>query len=70
MAKQMLTLKDTTLHDILAFLDAADQHGQNISTVVDQEVDPDGLHPVDHSTRTVSYEARQLKKVFLSLRGA
>ena len=69
MAKQMLTLKDTTLHDILSFLDAADQHGANITTVVDLEIDVDGNHPIDTNTRNVQWEARQLKKMFLSLRG-
>lgn len=69
MAKQMLILKDTTLHDILSFLDAADAHGANITTVVDVEIDVDGNHPIDHSTRNVSWEARQLKKMFLALRG-
>lgn len=69
MAKQMLILKDTTLHDILSFLDAADAHGAKITTVVDQEVDVDGTNPIDHTTRNVSWEARQLKRMFMNLRG-
>ncbi|GMI00946.1 hypothetical protein TrLO_g12175 [Triparma laevis f. longispina] len=67
MSKQMLVLKDTTMQDILNFLDAADQHGANITTVIETEVDPDGNHPIDHSTRNVTWEARQMKKLFLSL---
>ena len=67
MSKQMLVLKDTTMQDILNFLDAADQHGANITTIIDTEVDPDGNHPIDHSTRNVTWEARQMKKLFLSL---
>mmetsp|Transcript_16108 Transcript_16108/g.32071 ORF Transcript_16108/g.32071 Transcript_16108/m.32071 type:complete len:646 (+) Transcript_16108:16-1953(+) len=67
MSKQMLVLKDTTMQDILNFLDAADAHGANITTVIETEVDPDGNHPIDHSTRNVSWEARQMKKLFLSL---
>ena len=69
MAKQIIVLKDTTLHDIVAFLDAADAHGADITTVVDQEVDVDGTRPGDTTTRNVSWEARQLKKLFLALRG-
>ncbi len=69
MAKQMLTLKDTTLHDIISFLDAADKFGGGITTVINTEVDPDGTTPIDHSTRNVSWEARQLKKMFLALKG-
>ena len=63
----MLVLKDTTTQDILGFLDAADEHGSSITTVIETEVDPDGNHPIDHSTRNVSWEARQMKKLFLSL---
>merc|ERR1719498_2267540 len=30
MSKHTLTLKDASLHEIISFLDAADEHGQNI----------------------------------------
>ena len=37
-------------------------------TVIAPTVDPDGTHQVDEKTHNVSYEARQLKKIFLKLR--
>ncbi len=36
LAKHMLTLKDTTFHEILNFLDAADLNGKTIPTVISQ----------------------------------
>ena len=36
MSKHTLTLKDASLHEIISFLDAADEHGQNIKTVIAQ----------------------------------
>ncbi|GMI37607.1 hypothetical protein TrRE_jg4450 [Triparma retinervis] len=67
MAKQMLVLKDATLHDILNFLDSTAAHGANVSTIIDTEVDPNGNPPMDSSTRNVSFESRQLKKLFMTL---
>ena len=34
LAKHMIILKDTSLSEMLDFLDAADQHGKNIPTVL------------------------------------
>jgi len=63
-AKHMITLKDVTVHDILSFLDAADQHGKDILTVVSHGADEDQTDPTKHN---VSFEARQMKKLFLKL---
>lgn len=63
LAKHMIMLKDTTVHEIVAFLEAADQHGQNILTVISS-----GESDADVMKHNVSYEARQLKKIFLVLR--
>lgn len=63
LAKHMLMMKDSTFHEILNFLDAADLHGKNILTVIsqmDSEVDP-AIH-------NVSFEARMLKKLYMKLR--
>mmetsp|Transcript_81081 Transcript_81081/g.121877 ORF Transcript_81081/g.121877 Transcript_81081/m.121877 type:complete len:139 (+) Transcript_81081:607-1023(+) len=62
LAKHMIVLKDTSLSEILDFLDAADQYGKAIHTV---------LLPLDSNDEkcTVSYEARLLKRMFLKLRG-
>ncbi|CAN0180172.1 unnamed protein product, partial [Discosporangium mesarthrocarpum] len=69
MSKHMLMLKDASLYEIISFLDAADQHGQNIPTQIGPQVDPDGKHPSSQKrNNTVSYETRQLKKIFLKLR--
>ena len=67
MAKHMLMLKDASVHEIINFLEACDSHGANITTVITPTVDPDGNHPAE-VTHNVSYEARQLKKIFLKLR--
>jgi len=68
MSKHMLMLKDATVHEIITFLEAADEHGQNILTVIGPAVDPDGLHSEANQQHNVSWEARQLKKIFLKLR--
>merc|ERR1719409_744196 len=64
LAKQMVVLKDATVHEIIAFLEAADQHGGSILTVISPQPDQDK----DAAKHNVSYEARQLKKIFLKLR--
>merc|ERR1712166_1655145 len=79
LAKHMIVLKDATFHEILAFLNACDQHGKEIPTKfgmgVEEEVDlgPEGGgqagRDIDEGVeRTVSWEARLLKKMFLRLR--
>ncbi|CAB1119336.1 unnamed protein product [Ectocarpus sp. CCAP 1310/34] len=68
MSKHMLILKDASLYEIIGFLDAADRHGHNIPTQIGPQVDPGGKHTADKWNCTVSYETRQLKKIFLKLR--
>lgn len=68
MAKHMLVLKDSSVDEILAFLDECDTHGQNITTVIEPTADPDGKHPQDDATNNVAFEARQLKYIFFRLR--
>lgn len=69
MAKHMLMLKDASMHEIISFLDAADLHGANIVTVIAPSVTIEGAEQKqDQSTNNVSYEARQLKKLYLKLR--
>ena len=52
-----------------SFLDAADEHGANIKTVIAQAVTIEGVDGKgpDEATNNVSYEARQLKKLYLKL---
>jgi len=54
----MIILKDTSLSEILDFLDAADQHGKAIPT----QINTLEAHNEKH---TVSYEARLIKRMFL-----
>merc|ERR550537_1714385 len=68
MSKHTLTLKDASLHEIIAFLDAADQHGAGIPTVIAPSVVIDGQAQEDQSTNNVAFEARQIKKIYLKLR--
>eukprot|EP00899_Mesostigma_viride_P015377 jgi/Mesvir1/23840/Mv10645-RA.1 len=60
LAKHMIVVKDATINEILGFLDQADIHGKKINTQFG--FDKSG------EARTVSQEARLLKKMFLKLR--
>ena len=66
-AKHMLVIKDASMHEILSFLDAADTHGKKVPTVIAPAVTIDGQKQEDLSSHTVSFEARQLKQLFLRL---
>jgi len=61
LAKHMLLLKDDSYDDILAFLDDVAQHGKHIPTTINPLGD-------GGKKRTVSDEARLIKKVVLKLR--
>jgi tetratricopeptide repeat protein 30 len=65
MSKHMQILKDSTAHEIIAFLEAADQYGGNILTIVTHGASEEDT--TDATKHNVSYEARQLKKIFLKL---
>ena len=64
LAKHMIMLQDVTYNEILSFLDAADQYGKNILTIISQGPESED----DATTNNVSYEARMLKRLFLKLR--
>jgi tetratricopeptide repeat protein 30 len=53
----MIVIKDTTISEILNFLDLADEHGKNTFTVFNPLEQIDDKH-------TVSYEARELKRMY------
>ena len=57
----MLVLPDSSFNELLNFLDAIEQHGKNIKTVINPlgEMDP---------KKTVAYEGKLLKRMFLKLR--
>ena len=66
MCKQMLVLKDSSMEEILEFLDKAEQAGAKIPSVIAAQVETNDSS-VDLSNHTVAYEARQLKMLFLKL---
>jgi len=61
LSKHMVVLPDSSYNEILNFLDAIELHGKNIKTVIDP------LAEVDEK-KTVAYEGKLLKKMFLQLR--
>ncbi|CAK65556.1 unnamed protein product (macronuclear) [Paramecium tetraurelia] len=61
LAKHMIILKDTSYSEILDFLDATDQCGKSIPSVINPLEQLDEKH-------TVSYESRMIKRMFLKLR--
>eukprot|EP00758_Cryptobia_borreli_P014849 Tbor_TRINITY_DN5966_c3_g1::TRINITY_DN5966_c3_g1_i1::g.18348::m.18348/K19683/TTC30, DYF1; tetratricopeptide repeat protein 30 len=63
LAKHMVLLKDATFTEILAFFDQADIHGGKIAA----HVHPDPAQQDTSQRNTVRWEARQLKKLYLSL---
>mmetsp|Transcript_23975 Transcript_23975/g.66602 ORF Transcript_23975/g.66602 Transcript_23975/m.66602 type:complete len:651 (-) Transcript_23975:113-2065(-) len=62
LAKQMITIKDSSFQEILAFLDEAERHGRTIKT--NFEVGPEDAD----NDSTVSSEARVLKRMFMKLK--
>lgn len=67
LAKHMLILKDTSMNEILDFLDKAEKEGRSILTVLGPQVDLNGDGLPDPVTHNVAFEARQLKMLFLKL---
>lgn len=63
LAKHMMVFKDEFYHEIMGFLDAAEEHGKEILTIINQQGQE--VNPKKHN---VSYEARLLKMMFLKLR--
>lgn len=61
LAKHMLVLPDNAFNEILNFLDAVEIHGKGIKTVID-------ILEENDEKRTVAYEAKLLKRMFLRLR--
>jgi tetratricopeptide repeat protein 30 len=61
MAKHMVVLPDASIAEIMLFLDAAELYGKDI---------PTEIKPLENANerKTVSYEARFLKRMILKLR--
>eukprot|EP00954_Amorphochlora_amoebiformis_P013174 1032835-Amorphochlora_amoeboformis.AAC.2 len=60
----MTVFEDDLYHEIMTFLDAAEEHGKGILTVIDQQ--GQNTNPKYHN---VAFEARLLKRTFLKLHG-
>lgn len=67
LSKNMLLLNDETFDDIIAFFDAADLVGKNIETMINP-VEAVADAAAGKPKRTVSQEARMLKRFFLKMR--
>jgi len=57
----MIIVKDTTISEVIDFLDLADEHGKLTPTVFNP------LEELDEK-KTVSYEARELKRMYINIR--
>ena len=67
MSKQMLILKDSSMDEILEFLDKAEVAGLMVPSVIAAQVDLSGEGGGESPPQTVAFEARQLKNLFLKL---
>ena len=65
----MLLLKESTWKEVLSFLDACEVHGKDIVTVVDPLMQNMDWEDELEGTRYVSYEARNLKQMYLEIMG-
>ena len=54
----MITVPDSTMDEVMAFLDEAERHGREIVTQLGD----------DGQGRTLTTEARMIKKMFIKLR--
>lgn len=59
LGKHMMVFKDEFFHEIMGFLDAAEEHGKDVKT---------SLNPLDKNEQNVTMEARLLKGIFMKLR--
>jgi tetratricopeptide repeat protein 30 len=65
LAKHLMLFKDSFYSEIMAFLDAAEEHGKNVPTDPNTQLkDPNSPQA---AVNTVAYEARVLKRMFLQL---
>lgn len=65
LAKNMIMISDESFARILDFLDQADRVGKDIRTVIDTGSEEAKVDPAKHN---VSFEARQIKRLYLRLR--
>ncbi|GLD97274.1 hypothetical protein PINS_up023068 [Pythium insidiosum] len=54
----MTTIRDSTMDDILEFLDSADQHGKEIYTMTGPDIRNPFSNNADEPKHTISFEVR------------
>lgn len=64
LAKHMIMLRDSVIQDIIQFLEHCETYGKNVPAVVEQPLEEEKMHP---GKNTVTFEARELKSLFLRL---
>merc|ERR1719198_700974 len=64
LAKHMMMMRDAFFHELVTFLEAAEQYGKSVPVVISGPHDTD---PPPPNVNNVCYEARLLKKMFLKL---
>ena len=65
LVKHMIMVKDTTFQEIMHFLEEAERHGKKIPTSFNDGTMADNVNAEE---RTVSSEARILKRMFIKIR--
>jgi tetratricopeptide repeat protein 30 len=68
MSKHTLILRDQSLDEVLEFLDKAEEHGKEVPSAIGSTVGDAGADGGADAVASVSYEARQLKNLFLKLK--
>jgi len=67
LSKHLMVLKDDKYEDIMVFLDAAEEHGKDISTIVGDRAEE--LSEEEASKKTVAHQARLLKRMYMKISG-
>lgn len=56
-----LIVKDTTISEVIEFLDYCNEHGKNINTLFVPSLE-------NEEKNTVGYQAREIKRLYLKIR--
>ncbi|KAK2177132.1 hypothetical protein NP493_618g01012 [Ridgeia piscesae] len=64
MAKHMIMLRDSVLHECIQFLEHCEMYGRDVKALVEQPLEEEPMHP---GKNTVTYESRVLKALLLQL---
>ncbi|XP_063978262.1 intraflagellar transport protein 70A [Diachasmimorpha longicaudata] len=67
LAKQIVVLKDSIIQECIQFLEHCEVYGRDVSTISEQPFVFDELSAIPQGKRTVTYEARFLKALFLKI---